>query len=1123
MHTVANMSADQREPWPYVERRLGKPVEPPFPSLGRQGQGLSSSHVPSPENPTRNARKPILSKNFSLFKFIEISLKAWSNRELGSVGNAQNPQERSLKEWSEGWSTSHLESVSESQFLLDLPAKSCVVVLSEPGGGKTWLAAHLARTLAEQALQTDPWKTGVLPPVVVFGRCRVLKGAGTAGEVLEEWNRREGHPISLEALPSWGEPTYILDGLDELPGDAEARATFIRSLRDLDGQVILTCRTAVWETELLPLFDREGQGPPLEYRLMGLDEAEQREFLEAQTLPFGVSARERMNQIRMNPSLRALAGNPLLLSLLASYGDDLPANRVGLYEKAIEVRWESLGFEKQSGNWRALTRDERLKWVQKRDRLLSALAEHLVIRTDASSTATTSANKICTLFTWYRSWSSLGHQRITSFKIRTVFTEQVFYQAGQKAALSEADLDFLLRALKVAGLLTAEGKKWYSFIHPTFQEYALARAWIFRNEDPSTCKNTELERRLTEKLKAHWLEVEFEETLALALSMAAAREVSLLGPIKAMVNQTHASRATMRTRKRGALRTALHLLTRCGRNIEPRLMKFLFSKLSYSLRRIAVAADENTPGAVLYNLLENKDVEVRNLLAWNPNSTEAVLLALTKDSDAEVRESVAKNPTATEAVLLALTKDMASEVRQSVAKNPTSTETVLLRLTKDPDREVRYKITLNPNATETVLLELLDNESFVLRSSIARHPNVTEAMLQKLMRDQNDNVRASVARVPKVTEAMLLELTEDEDFSVRYSVAAAPNASETVLLALSMKQDSLVQYRIASNPNATDAVLLELLKDENDEMRQKIVTHPHASKTVLFKLIEDKDHKNYRIRESVARASNATEAVLLKLLEDPLVGVRHSIILNPNATELLLFKLLEHNDFWIWRRVARHPKSTEAVLFKLLEIPNLEVNRGVAENPNATEAVLLKLLENEDDKVRWNVARHPNATEVLLLELLENENTEVKRSVAENPNATEAVLHKLLEDNDIGVWYCVACHPRATEAVLRKLLKNRDEQVMRSVAENPNATEAVLLKLLKNRDIQVWRNVARHPNAAEAVLLKLLQNRDDEVRWRVPLHPNITPKVLLGLFKSEPIWIRQWIALNPNMLLEDLH
>ena len=98
----------------YFERRLGKPVE----------------HRPRVPDP----------------------------RTHDDAREARRPENRSLTEWmetfSEAWTTRDIEPIPEANFLRSLNDNAFIVILGEPGSGKSWLAANMARNLAQAFLET---------------------------------------------------------------------------------------------------------------------------------------------------------------------------------------------------------------------------------------------------------------------------------------------------------------------------------------------------------------------------------------------------------------------------------------------------------------------------------------------------------------------------------------------------------------------------------------------------------------------------------------------------------------------------------------------------------------------------------------------------------------------------------------------------------------------------------------------------------------------------------------------------------------------------------------------------------------------------------------------------------
>jgi hypothetical protein len=161
-------------------------------------------------------------------------------------------------------------------------------------------------------------------------------------------------------------PVWLLDGLDELAAPPIADRGLWDLLRALPGDVVLTCRTAVFQPARAEIAGRIGR----EWRLLGLKpEEEQAQFLARAYAARGWDpsrALEAVRELNVNPALRPLAAMPLLLELVAEAGLRLtfPATRAKFYEEATNALWAR----------RLDDRPELFDLAPERDAALAALA-----------------------------------------------------------------------------------------------------------------------------------------------------------------------------------------------------------------------------------------------------------------------------------------------------------------------------------------------------------------------------------------------------------------------------------------------------------------------------------------------------------------------------------------------------------------------------------------------------------------------------------------------------------------------------------------------------------------------------------------------------------------------------
>jgi len=247
-----------------------------------------------------------------------------------------------------------------------------LVLLGDPGAGKSTFVNHLSLRLAQAALDggglgaLPGWARGPLVPVRVvlrdLARFSFEEGwAGGRGTATALWRFVEGAlgdadlaaatPALHERLD--GGALMLLDGLDEIDPAArrwvlDAVADFARSHRRTP--ILVTCRVYAYQEPewRLPGFEEATLAPFDEGRIDGFIGAWYTEVVRLGLMPAS-EAGERSARLRdavRRPDLRPLAPNPLLLTMMAllqsSWGR-LPEDRVQLYSEIVELllaRWE---------------------------------------------------------------------------------------------------------------------------------------------------------------------------------------------------------------------------------------------------------------------------------------------------------------------------------------------------------------------------------------------------------------------------------------------------------------------------------------------------------------------------------------------------------------------------------------------------------------------------------------------------------------------------------------------------------------------------------------------------------------------------------------------------------------
>jgi formylglycine-generating enzyme required for sulfatase activity/ethanolamine utilization microcompartment shell protein EutS len=260
------------------------------------------------------------------------------------------------------------EPVRIEQALKTDPA---VVVLGDPGAGKSTLLKVLALALADEPGDETLPLPILLPLNAYAGRLQQgeLNLSQFLGDYYATRQRKLGRVGALFDHALAGQrAVMLLDGLDEVQAD---RQYLVRLVQDfvnehipppadtpdappvLGNRIVVTSRLVGYEEA--PLAGRQWRA----YTLTDFDQADIEQFIDHWTQAFALSvqgdtgpARQQAAQERdellaalaSRPSVRRLAGNPLLLTILAMIkytGVTLPEQRVKLYELYLEALIES--------------------------------------------------------------------------------------------------------------------------------------------------------------------------------------------------------------------------------------------------------------------------------------------------------------------------------------------------------------------------------------------------------------------------------------------------------------------------------------------------------------------------------------------------------------------------------------------------------------------------------------------------------------------------------------------------------------------------------------------------------------------------------------------------------------
>ncbi|MET9412669.1 HEAT repeat domain-containing protein [Streptomyces klenkii] len=231
-----------------------------------------------------------------------------------------------------------------------------VVLLGDPGAGKSTLARYLALALTSGAL-TGPLErlSGLLPVVVELRRYADADWRERSFEdFLAHVHKHEGHapaPALLRHRLENGQALVVFDGLDEL-FDPRVRDDVTRRIAGFTARypslrVVVTSRVIGYDRHTLDAADFR------HYMIQSLDDEQIATFTSnwyEAVCPVDKQEAGRLRTrlteaIAASRPVRELAGNPLLLTILAIIArrQRLPRDRAGVYQHAVNVliaRWD---------------------------------------------------------------------------------------------------------------------------------------------------------------------------------------------------------------------------------------------------------------------------------------------------------------------------------------------------------------------------------------------------------------------------------------------------------------------------------------------------------------------------------------------------------------------------------------------------------------------------------------------------------------------------------------------------------------------------------------------------------------------------------------------------------------
>jgi len=517
-------------------------------------------------------------------------------------------------------------------------------------------------------------------------------------------------------------------------------------------------------------------------------------------------------------------------------------------------------------------------------------------------------------------------------------------------------------------------------------------------------------------------------------------------------------------------------------------------------------------------------------LAANPSMPAALLEELAQNADSDVRQAVARNRSTPVTLLENMAKDRFSGVRVAVAGNPNTPVALIAALAKDKERFVRCSVAENPNTPVALLDALAKGKNEFVRRSVAENANTPVALLEALAKDTEDYVRSAVARNPNAPIATLEVLAKDTNESVRRSVAKNPNTPVALTAALAKDKERFVRCLVAENPNTPVALLDALAKGKNEFVRRSVAENLNTPVALLEALA--KDTEDY-VRSAVARNPNTPIATLAGLAKDTNESVRRSVAENPNTPAAMLEALENDRDWGVSLSVAANPNTPVALLEALVKKGNSDVSLSVSNNQNTPPELLKELLQSlsnhEFASIRISVASNLNMPETAMMHLTSDcwsgQRPEypfdltypVRDQLALNPAATPAVLEKMYADI-VGFARLLEDDPLRVPAIAKQ--RAESDESIRSAVDTGNFLFTTINDpngaVLSRNLIAVLMALCSGAFVEPARIARVSGSTDWLVRAAVARNPGTPPNLLKKLSVDAHPLVRALVSARSN-------
>jgi HEAT repeat protein len=383
------------------------------------------------------------------------------------------------------------------------------IVLGDPGSGKSTMAHYVILSLVDPSLSDAKLQkvfAGNLPLLIelrtYIGAC-AEGNCGSFLEFLEYLGKTEGWALTQAALHNHlkndGRAVVIFDGLDEI-FDPEQREQITRQIVGFcndytKARIIVTSRVIGYRRKILT------DAGFTHFTLQDLDEKQVESFV-ARWYDLAMSdrpdeAKERrvriLKSFQDSASIRQLAGNPMLLTIMAIIGkhQELPRERWKLYEHAASVLIQHWDVNKHLKN-ESIEAD----FIGEDDK--KELLRRLAFRMQGGD-------------------GGLAGNYIHREGLQADFESYLKERYSQTPDRAKVIAEAMVQQFRERNfILSLYGANLYGFVHRAFLEYFCASAFVYKFEKT---KELTIEQLKTDVYGKHWEDQGWHEVLRLICGM----------------------------------------------------------------------------------------------------------------------------------------------------------------------------------------------------------------------------------------------------------------------------------------------------------------------------------------------------------------------------------------------------------------------------------------------------------------------------------------------------------------------------------------------------------------------------------------------------------------------------